>query len=136
MRLLVAMIVVVPKSMHPRGNLTRSVLVRRSKETTYMRRQIAPALLLVPFFRICKSGPAAELMTWLISPATKSSTTKKTDPVNTPIRTQVIMILGPCLEGLGISITVSITSFRSMIFDTFNHMCNAILGSLAVYRTD
>jgi hypothetical protein len=40
----------------------------------------------------------------LISPATKSSTTRKIAPVTVPIPTQAIMILGPSTEGFGISV--------------------------------
>ena len=99
-----------------------------------MRRQMAPALLLVPFLRICKSGPAAELMTLSISPATKSSTIKKIAPVDTPIKTQIIMIFGPCREGFGISMAISIAPSICIKFNTFNHMGNAILRTLAAYK--
>lgn len=70
----------------------------------YTKRQIAPALLDVAFFRIARSGVAAESMILLISPATKSSTIRKIAPVTVPIPTQAIMILGPSTEGLGISV--------------------------------
>lgn len=58
----------------------------------------------VAFVMIARSGVAADSIILLISPATKSSTIRKTDPVKVPIRTQAIMILGPSTEGLGISV--------------------------------
>lgn len=99
--------VVVAKSMQTRGNLHSQHNEIHSSVNTYMRRQTAPALLLVPFLRICRRGPAAELITLLISPATNSSTIKNIVPVKTPIRTQPIMTLGPSLEGFGISAVIS-----------------------------
>lgn len=71
-----------------------------------MRRQTAPALLLVAFLRICSSGPAGDLATSSRSPATKRSTIRKRDPVTVPIPTHETMILGPWTEGLGISLGV------------------------------
>lgn len=76
----------------------------RESSKAYIKRQIAPALLEVAFFKIARSGVAAESIILLISPATKSSTTRKIVPVTVPIPTQAIMILGPSTEGLGISV--------------------------------
>lgn len=104
--------VIVAKSMQTRGNLLISISPRpaqhssASKAKTHIKRQIAPALLLVAFLRICKSGPAEELITPLMSPETKSNTIRKIVPVTVPIATQPIMILGPSTEGLGISMPV------------------------------
>lgn len=100
------MILVVAKSMHTRGKLetnqSRKQTWKGSKET-HTRRQIAPALLFVAFLRMARRGPAEELITLSRSAATKSSTTRKIEPVTVPIMTQPIMILGPSMEGLGIS---------------------------------
>lgn len=71
---------------------------------TYTNKQIAPALLFVAFFKICSNGPAEELMTPSISPATKSSTIRKMAPVKVPIPTQATMIFGPSVEAFGISV--------------------------------
>lgn len=71
---------------------------------SYMRRQVAPALLWVAFFRIARRGPADELMMFSMSPATKRRTIKKMKPVTVPITTHAIIILGPSTEGLGISV--------------------------------
>lgn len=68
-----------------------------------MRRQMAPAVLLVAWIRICSRGPAAELMTSSMLPATKSRTMRKMAPVNVPMPTQMTMILGPSRAALGIS---------------------------------
>jgi hypothetical protein len=78
-----------------------------SFEMTYMSRQMAPALLLVAFLRICRRGPADELITSLMLPATKSKQIRKMVPVTVPIQTQPIMILGPTTEARGISLNVS-----------------------------
>lgn len=79
----------------------------KASEITYISRQMAPALLLVAFLRICRRGPAAELITSSMLPATKSKTTRKMVPVTVPIQTQPIMILGPTIEARGISLHVS-----------------------------
>jgi hypothetical protein len=65
---------------------------------------MAPALLEVAFFKIWRRGVAADEITSLISPATKSRTTRKIVPVTVPMPTQAIIILGPSIDGLGISI--------------------------------
>ena len=78
----------------------------------HIRRHIAPALLLVAFLRICKSGPAAEFITKLTSPQTKSRTTRKIVPVKVPITTEPTMILGPSVLGLGISILKTVSKQR------------------------
>lgn len=54
----------------------------------HINRQMAPALLEVAFFNIARSGVAAESMILLISPATKSRTTRNIVPVTVPIPTQ------------------------------------------------
>lgn len=74
---------------------------------SYISRQIAPALFFVASMRIWRRGPAAELATWSMSPATKSRTIKKTEPVNVPMPTQDIMIFGPSMEALGTSAGIS-----------------------------
>lgn len=71
---------------------------------TYINKQMAPALLWVAFFKMARRGVAADSMILLISPATKSKQTRKITPVTVPMPTQAIMILGPSIEGLGISI--------------------------------
>ena len=70
---------------------------------TYIKRQIPPTLLLVASTRICRSGPAAEVVTVSMFPATKRRTIKKIEPVNTPMPTQVTMIFGPSMSALGTS---------------------------------
>lgn len=70
-----------------------------------MRRQIDPALLPVASWKICRRGVAADSMTRLMSPATKSKTMRKINPVKIPMPTHPIMILGPTTEGFGISNT-------------------------------
>lgn len=116
-RLLVVMMEMVAKSMQTRGNLEiiRNEL-RGFLERPYMSRQMAPALLLVAFLRICRRGPAAELITSSMLPATKSSTIRKMVPVTVPIQTQPIMILGPTTEARGISLDVS--SCRHIVLRT------------------
>lgn len=96
-----------------------------------MRRQIAPALFAVAFLRICRSGPAADLITPSTSPQTKSRTIRKMVPVTVPMRTQPTIILGPSTEGFGISAPVRILSLLGLGWnwtqDTFDHVGNAIL---------
>lgn len=70
---------------------------------TYIKRQIPPALLFVASKRICSRGPAVELATFSIFPATNRRTIKKIEPVATPIPTQVTMIFGPSMSALGTS---------------------------------
>lgn len=88
--------------------------VRRSQKSmfgrSYMSRQMAPALLLVAFLRICKRGPADDLITSSMLPATKSRTIRKMVPVTVPMPTQPIIILGPTTGALGISVMVSATA--------------------------
>jgi hypothetical protein len=69
-----------------------------------MRRQIAPAVLLVALRNICSRGPAAELITSSMLPATKSRTIRKIAPVKVPMPTQMTIILGPSMAALGISV--------------------------------
>lgn len=69
-----------------------------------MSRHIAPAVFWVAWRRICSRGPAFELTTSVMSPATKSRTIRKTEPVKVPIPTQVNMTLGPLTDGFGISV--------------------------------
>lgn len=100
------MIVVVAKSIQASGKLLRSLAfgtMYGGRPETHISRQTAPALLPVASRRICNSGPADELITELMSPATKSSTTRKIVPVTVPIMTHVIIIVGPCRAALGIS---------------------------------
>lgn len=73
---------------------------------THIRRQIAPALFLVASMRICRRGPAAEVVTWFMSPATNSRTIKKMAPVTVPIPTHATMIFGPSTDALGTSVPV------------------------------
>lgn len=87
----------------PNGCISQRAVKGESKYRTHIKRQIAPALLFVACIRICKRGPADDLIMSSIGPATKSRTTRKTAPVKTPIPTHMIMILGPSLEGFGIS---------------------------------
>lgn len=68
-----------------------------------MSKQIAPALLLVAFFKICRSGPAADEVTESRSPATNRSIMRKMVPVKVPMPMHDIMILGPSTEAFGIS---------------------------------
>lgn len=75
----------------------------RERFTTYIKRQIPPALLLVASIRICRSGPAAEVATFSMFPATNRRTIKNIEPVNTPIPTQVTMIFGPSMSAFGTS---------------------------------
>lgn len=65
---------------------------------------MAPALLWVAFFKIAKRGPAEDEIMLSMSPATKSKTIRKINPVTVPMATHAIIILGPSTEGLGISI--------------------------------
>lgn len=72
-------------------------------DKTYISKQMAPALLRVAFFRIARRGVAAELIVSLILPVTRSKQMRKIAPVTVPIPTQAIIILGPSMEGFGIS---------------------------------
>lgn len=92
--------------------------------------------MLVACLKIASNGPAEELMMVSMSPATKSRTIKKIEPVTIPITTQPIMIRGPTTEGLGISGRVSVFFIVDGVgYDdgTFNHVGDAILVLLAVY---
>ena len=62
-----------------------------------------PPLLLVASKKMASRGPAVELMTLSTSLRTKSRHVRNTNPVNTPMPTQAIIILGPSTVGLGIS---------------------------------
>jgi len=62
-----------------------------------------PALLPVAWYRMLPSGPAVELITSSRGPATNSRQLRKMKPVNTPMATQYIMILGPSSAAFGIS---------------------------------
>lgn len=100
------MIAVVVNSMQTRGKLNPISNNPNAyiKSITYTRRQMAPALLWVAFFKIAKSGPAEDSLMAVMSPATKSRTIRKMNPVIVPIATHAIIILGPSTEGLGISV--------------------------------
>jgi hypothetical protein len=108
-RLLVVMTLNVAKIRHTSGSLDfkLSDFPRASSklmmDKTNMRRQIPPAMLFVACIKICSKGPAAELMTSSILPATKSRTMRKMAPVKVPMPTQMTMILGPSKAALGIS---------------------------------
>lgn len=106
-RLLVVMTLIIAKTKQTRGNLEPGVRVEakwgKESFTTYIKRQIPPTLLLVASTRICRSGPAAEVVTVSMFPATKRRTIKKIEPVNTPMPTQVTMIFGPSMSALGTS---------------------------------
>jgi len=106
-RLLVVIILVVAKRRQTRGKLRfkQEKLAHTTPRSsiTYMIRQIAPALFLVALNKICNRGPAEELMTSSMFPATKSSTVRKTKPVNVPMATHPIITFGPSTAALGIS---------------------------------
>ena len=65
---------------------------------------MAPTLLLVASIRIWRRGPAADVATWSMLPATKSRTIRKIHPVKVQIPTQETMIFGPSTEGFGTSV--------------------------------
>lgn len=70
---------------------------------TYIKRHIAPVLLLVASIKICRRGPAEEVATISMFPATNRRIIKKIEPVNTPMPTQLTMIFGPSISALGTS---------------------------------
>lgn len=103
-RLLVVMTLRVAKARQTRGSLYIYQPDSSTRKVSYISRQIAPAVFFVACRKICNSGPALELMTSSMSPATKSSTMRNTAPVKVPIPTQETMILGPRTEGWGTSV--------------------------------
>lgn len=75
---------------------------------TYINRQMAPALFLVASYRIWSNGPAAEVVTESILPATKSKTMRKMNPVKVPMPTHETIIFGPSTDALGTSGRISL----------------------------
>jgi hypothetical protein len=70
---------------------------------THIKRQMAPALLLVASMRICKRGPAADVVTCSMFPATNRRTIKNMEPVTVPMPTQETIIFGPSISAFGTS---------------------------------
>ena len=73
----------------------------------YIKRQIDPALLFVASKKMASKGPAEDSMTLSTSLRTKRRQVRKMKPVNTPMPTHAIMILGPSTVGFGISCIAS-----------------------------
>lgn len=90
-RLLVVMTLRRAKIKQTRGSLVNSVSQLSKYQyisAAYINRQIAPALFLVVSIRIWRRGPAEELATLSMSPATNKRTIRKIEPVNVPMPTQ------------------------------------------------
>lgn len=106
-RLLVVITLRMARIKHTRGSLD---LYQQKAEPistelgTNINKQIAPAVFLVASIKICRSGPAAEVVIVSMSPATKSKTIRKMAPVKVPIPTQETIILGPSIDGFGTSV--------------------------------
>ena len=87
-------------------------------------------MLFVACLRIARSGVAEDEITVEISGETKRRTTRKIAPVTVPITTQPIMIFGPSMDGLGISVLVNTDSsfvVRQYSVCTFDHVGDTIL---------
>lgn len=121
-RLLVVITLMMANTKHTKGNLflqCQHSWFKRISFETYIKRQIAPALLLVASMRICSRGPAADVVTFSMFPATNRRTIKKMDPVTVPIPTQETMIFGPSTSALGTS------DWNVSVFLPFHH-CNIL----------
>lgn len=88
---------------------------------------MAPALVFVEWIKIWRSGPADELMTSSMFPATKRRTIRKIAPVKVPMPTQITMIFGPSTAACGISGSIRTKYLMSEQVTTFNHVCDSVL---------